>query len=67
MTMTDYPTATDLAAMGVTLERDVCLWSLRLARAYGSTPPSPVLPRVTPEKQPAKVKFTKAIKGRRIG
>jgi len=27
-----YPTAADLAAQGVTLQRDVCLWSARLWR-----------------------------------
>jgi hypothetical protein len=32
--MHTYPTALALAAMGVTLARDVCLWSLRLEREY---------------------------------
>ena len=32
-----YPTAADLAAQGVTLQRDVCLWSDRLWREYYTT------------------------------
>jgi hypothetical protein len=31
-----YPTSDQLAAMGATLQRDVCLWSALLAHEYRS-------------------------------
>jgi hypothetical protein len=34
----DYPTAAELDAAGVSLQRDVCLWNERLAREYRATP-----------------------------
>lgn len=36
--MNTYPSADDLAAMGATLQRDVCLWSPLLERTYCSVP-----------------------------
>lgn len=40
-----YPTAQALAAMGATLQRDVVLWSARLAREYGKPYAAPVYTR----------------------
>jgi hypothetical protein len=49
--MTDYPTATALAAMGATLQRDVNLWSARLEREYRN-PPMHGFTRSEPEPAP---------------
>lgn len=37
-----YPTAADLAAMGITLERDVCLCNPELSAWFGRPPAQPL-------------------------
>lgn len=49
--MINYPTADALAAMGETLQHDVCLWSARLAREYHN-PPTHTFTRAEPEPIP---------------
>jgi len=67
MTTHDYPPADPggLTVLGSALE-PLYIGLLYEPDAAIMSRPGPTLPRVTPEKQPAKVKFTKAIKGRRI-
>ncbi len=47
--MFDYPTTEALAAMGETLQRDVCLWSAQLTREYCNTYSAPLYTRSEPD------------------